>query len=130
MSGLRPLVDNANIADGGKLRHAAPLRWNTSFIGNMLPQEHGISRLIPRPGGEHEHCSRRILFTGGKILTVEFEEQYAKDEARALVAINKRMVFDDARRIGGRQRRAEGATLKELARSYDVSQATISRLGI
>jgi DNA-binding MurR/RpiR family transcriptional regulator len=27
-----------------------------------------------------------------------------------------------------RQRRAEGATLKELARSYDVSQATISRL--
>ena len=28
-----------------------------------------------------------------------------------------------------RQRRAEGATLKELARSYDVSAATISRLG-
>jgi DNA invertase Pin-like site-specific DNA recombinase len=27
-----------------------------------------------------------------------------------------------------RLRRAEGATLKELARSYDVSQATISRL--
>jgi len=27
-----------------------------------------------------------------------------------------------------RQRRAEGATLKELARSYDVSKATISRL--
>jgi DNA invertase Pin-like site-specific DNA recombinase len=27
-----------------------------------------------------------------------------------------------------RQRRAEGATLKELARSYDVSPATISRL--
>jgi hypothetical protein len=27
-----------------------------------------------------------------------------------------------------RQRRAEDATLKELARSYDVSQATISRL--
>jgi DNA-binding MurR/RpiR family transcriptional regulator len=27
-----------------------------------------------------------------------------------------------------RQRRAEGATLKELARSYDVSAATISRL--
>ena len=26
------------------------------------------------------------------------------------------------------QRRAEGATLKELARSYDVSPATISRL--
>jgi hypothetical protein len=26
--------------------------------------------------------------------------------------------------------RAEGATLKELARSYDVSAATISRLGI
>ena len=29
-----------------------------------------------------------------------------------------------------RQRRADGATLKELARSYDVSAATISRLGI
>jgi DNA invertase Pin-like site-specific DNA recombinase len=29
-----------------------------------------------------------------------------------------------------RQRRAEGATLKELARSYDVSAATISRLSI
>ena len=28
-----------------------------------------------------------------------------------------------------RRRRAEGATLKELARSYDVSLATISRLG-
>ncbi|HQT65535.1 MAG TPA: recombinase family protein [Acidocella sp.] len=29
-----------------------------------------------------------------------------------------------------RQRRAEGATLKELARSYNVSAATISRLGL
>jgi DNA invertase Pin-like site-specific DNA recombinase len=29
-----------------------------------------------------------------------------------------------------RQRRTEGATLKELARSYDVSAATISRLRI
>jgi DNA invertase Pin-like site-specific DNA recombinase len=29
-----------------------------------------------------------------------------------------------------RQRRAEGATLKELARSYDVSAATISRLSV
>lgn len=29
-----------------------------------------------------------------------------------------------------RQRRAEGATLKELARSYDVSAATISRLSL
>jgi DNA invertase Pin-like site-specific DNA recombinase len=29
-----------------------------------------------------------------------------------------------------RQRRAEGATLKELARSYDVSAATISRLTV
>ena len=28
-----------------------------------------------------------------------------------------------------RQRRAEGATLKELATSYNVSRATISRLG-
>lgn len=28
-----------------------------------------------------------------------------------------------------RQRRAEGATLKELAQSYNVGQATISRLG-
>ena len=31
--------------------------------------------------------------------------------------------------VEARQRRAEGATLKELARSYDVSPATISRLG-
>ena len=29
---------------------------------------------------------------------------------------------------GGSQRRAEGATLKDLARSYNVSMATISRL--
>jgi hypothetical protein len=28
-----------------------------------------------------------------------------------------------------RQRRAEGATLKELALSYNVARATISRLG-
>ncbi len=31
--------------------------------------------------------------------------------------------------VEARQRRAEGATLKDLARSYDVSPATISRLG-
>jgi DNA invertase Pin-like site-specific DNA recombinase len=31
--------------------------------------------------------------------------------------------------VEARQRRAEGATLKELARSYDVSASTISRLG-
>ena len=30
----------------------------------------------------------------------------------------------------GRRRRAEGATLKELAKSYNVGQATISRLAV
>jgi hypothetical protein len=29
-----------------------------------------------------------------------------------------------------RRRRAEGATLQELAKSYNVARATISRLGI
>lgn len=29
-----------------------------------------------------------------------------------------------------RRRRAEGATLKELAQSYNVARATISRLGV
>jgi DNA invertase Pin-like site-specific DNA recombinase len=33
----------------------------------------------------------------------------------------------DAQKVGARSR-AEGATLKELARSYDVGLATISRL--
>jgi DNA invertase Pin-like site-specific DNA recombinase len=34
----------------------------------------------------------------------------------------------DAQKAEARRRRAEGATLNELARSYDVSRATISRL--
>jgi DNA invertase Pin-like site-specific DNA recombinase len=34
----------------------------------------------------------------------------------------------DAQRVEARQRRAEGATLAELARSYDVGKSTISRL--
>ena len=33
----------------------------------------------------------------------------------------------DAQKAEGRRRRAEGATLKELAQSYDVGLATISR---
>ncbi len=35
----------------------------------------------------------------------------------------------DAQKAEARRRRAEGATLKELAKSYDVGLATISRLG-
>jgi hypothetical protein len=35
----------------------------------------------------------------------------------------------DAQKAEARRRRAEGATLKELAESYDVGPATISRLG-
>jgi len=34
----------------------------------------------------------------------------------------------DAQKAEARRRRAQGATLKELARSYDVSPSTISRL--
>ncbi len=34
----------------------------------------------------------------------------------------------DAQKTEARQRRAEGATLKELAQSYAVGQATISRV--
>jgi transposase-like protein len=34
----------------------------------------------------------------------------------------------DAQKEEARRRRAEGATLAELARSYDVSMSTISRL--
>jgi DNA invertase Pin-like site-specific DNA recombinase len=34
----------------------------------------------------------------------------------------------DAQKTEARRRRAEGATLAELARSYDVSKSTISRL--
>jgi DNA-binding MurR/RpiR family transcriptional regulator len=33
-----------------------------------------------------------------------------------------------AQKVEARRRRAEGATLKELAESYDVGLATISRL--
>src|SRR5271167_3159332 len=36
----------------------------------------------------------------------------------------------DAQKAEARRRRAEGATLKELAESYDVGLATISRLGL
>jgi DNA invertase Pin-like site-specific DNA recombinase len=36
----------------------------------------------------------------------------------------------DAQKAEARRRRAEGATLKELATSYDVGLATISRLGV
>jgi DNA-binding MurR/RpiR family transcriptional regulator len=35
----------------------------------------------------------------------------------------------DTQKAEARLRRAQGATLAELARSYDVSKATISRLG-
>ena len=34
----------------------------------------------------------------------------------------------EAQKVEARRRRAEGATLKELAQSYDVGRATISRL--
>ena len=35
----------------------------------------------------------------------------------------------DVQKVEARKRRAEGATLKELALSYNVARATISRLG-
>ncbi len=35
----------------------------------------------------------------------------------------------EAQKVEARRRRAEGATLRELAKSYDVGLATISRLG-
>ena len=36
--------------------------------------------------------------------------------------------FTEAQKAEARRRRAQGATLKELARSYDVNRSTISRL--
>jgi hypothetical protein len=47
-------------------------------------------------------------------------------ETRAAYGATLRLT--DAQKVEARRRRAEGATLAELARSYDVSKSTISRL--
>jgi hypothetical protein len=46
----------------------------------------------------------------------------------SLALIDKASKLTDARKAEARRRRAEGATLAELARSYDVGNSTISRL--
>jgi DNA invertase Pin-like site-specific DNA recombinase len=42
--------------------------------------------------------------------------------------MGRRSKLTDAQKAEARRRRAEGATVAELARSYDVGKSTISRL--
>jgi DNA invertase Pin-like site-specific DNA recombinase len=54
----------------------------------------------------------------------------AEGRSRATARGRRPPALTPQQQAEARQRRADGATLKELARSYDVSAATISRLGI
>jgi len=91
---------------------------------------HGPSEVTCRIGGDRPGCDFMIttlaerwadtgISTGRLILAV-------LGNAGNTWVVRPRLT--DAQKEEARRRRAEGATLAELARSYDVSMSTISRL--
>ena len=51
---------------------------------------------------ERENGVCRSLFRRREAVAVQFKEQDADNETRPLIAVDKRMVIDDRRRVGGR----------------------------
>jgi DNA invertase Pin-like site-specific DNA recombinase len=63
----------------------------------------------------------------GDLIRTRTAEGRSRAKARGQ-HMGRRSKLTDAQKVEARRRRAEGATLKELAQSYDVGRATISRL--
>jgi hypothetical protein len=58
--------------------------------------------IVPFAGGERQYRSHRIFFAGDELFAVEFEKQDTQDKSRSLIAVNKRVIFNDASGIGRR----------------------------
>ena len=67
-----------------------------SYIG---AQESGEAFFVELARSQAQHRLGRIRFTCSESIAIQFEEQNAHDEAGSLVAIEERMIANDARRV-------------------------------
>src|ERR1700689_1226060 len=66
----------------------------------MVPQEQRKPAFIDAASGEFKYCQRRLRLRGSELESIHFEKKRADDKPGALISVNKRMVLDDAGRIG------------------------------
>ena len=69
----------------------------------VIAQELRKRLLGHRASSKRKDSLRRVLFGGGKAKAVDLKKEDADHEAGALTAIDKRMVADDSKRVGGGQ---------------------------
>lgn len=67
----------------------------------ILTQPRRVTSFIERARRQSHDRLRRILLLGPELEAVEFQEENADHKSRPLVAIDKRMVADDARSVQG-----------------------------
>ena len=65
-------------------------------------KEGGEAFFVELTRSQAQYSLSSILFAGRESIPIQFEEQDAHDEARALVAIEEGMIANDARRVGRR----------------------------
>jgi hypothetical protein len=63
----------------------------------MLAKEHCVLRFIQSSRRKVDYGLRRHLFTGGKTIAIELEEENSNQEAGSLVAVDERMVGNNSR---------------------------------
>jgi len=70
-----------------------------SIAPRVSPQPRGVGSFIELAGCQCHHSLSGIFLCGFEVEAVEFEEEDTNHKAGALVAIDKRMVADDASRV-------------------------------
>jgi hypothetical protein len=65
----------------------------------MLAKEDYVLHLIQSSSRKINYRLRRYLFTSGKTIAIELEEENPNQEAGSLVAVDERMVGDNGRRV-------------------------------
>jgi hypothetical protein len=82
---------------------------------NVHLEELGICALVHNTVSERQSCVRRIFLAGREAGAVEFQKQNSGHKTRLFVAVDERMVPDDARRVeGGKLYDAGGARISEV----------------
>jgi len=73
----------------------------SAFLRAVFPEPDNVACLVERGCCQTYHSLRGIHFAGLEIEAIEFQEENTDHETSSLIAIDKGMVADNARRVEG-----------------------------
>ena len=130
-------VSRSDVGTVTRIDRLARSTFDLFAIVKQIVDAGGQFRSLAEPWADTATSTGRLMIAVlGGLADVErdlIRTRTAEGRSRAIARgqhMGRPPKLTDAQKAEARRRRAEGATLKELANSYNVGRATISRLGV